>query len=79
VGPHRTGPLARFEVLGPPYAELERQAGEGLLRGVAAEPRSPLFGEPGSGLRPRFLSREGVPKFREGGVSVPRFHDPMLA
>ena len=78
-GPYRAGLLARLEALGPQHAELERQAGEGLPRGVATEPRPPLFGYPGSGLCPRLLLREGVPEFREGGVRVPRFHDLILA
>ncbi len=36
------------------HAELEREAGEGFLCGVTAEPRSLFFGNPPSSFHPRF-------------------------
>ena len=79
AAPYRAAPLARLEVFGPLCAELERQAGEGFSRGVAAEPRPLLFSDPGSGFYPRFplrRRRNGVLGFREGASRV---HDPILA
>ncbi len=72
-------PLVGFEVLGPLHAQLEREAGEGLFRGVGAEPRPLLFGDPESAFYPRLplrRPREVVLGVRVGALG---FHDPMLA
>jgi hypothetical protein len=55
--PHRTGPLAKLDVVGLLHAMLEREAGEGFFRRVAAEPRPLLFGDPESGFYARFPLR----------------------
>ncbi len=62
VGPQQcgatwAGPLAKLDVVGLLHAMLERQAGEGFFRRVAAEPRPLLFCDPESGFYPRFPLR----------------------
>jgi hypothetical protein len=77
--PRRSGPLARFEVLGLLHAESEREAGESFFRGVGAEPRPLLFGDPESAFYPRFpLRRPGEVILGFRGEAL-RFHGPMLA
>jgi hypothetical protein len=69
---HRTGPLARIEVLGLLHAVLERKAGEGFFCRVAAQPCPLFFGDPESSFYPRF-------PLRRPREEVLRFHHVILA
>jgi hypothetical protein len=54
------------------HAQLESEAGEGLLCAVLAEPRPPFLGDPASSFHPRFALRGSFE-----GVSI--FHDLNVA
>src|ERR671911_283901 len=54
---YRTGSLARIEVFGLLHTVLECKAGEGYFCRVGAEPCPLFFGDPESGLYPRFPLR----------------------
>jgi hypothetical protein len=76
---HRTGPLARIEVLGLLHAVLERKAGEGFFCRVAAQPCPLFFGDPESGFYPRFPLRRPREEVLRFLVEALRFHHVILA
>jgi hypothetical protein len=73
------GPLAKLYVVGLLHAMLERNAGEGFFRRVAAEPRPLLLGDPESGFYARFALRRVREEVFGFLVEALRFHHLILA
>jgi hypothetical protein len=77
---HRTGgPLASVEVFSLLHAVLERKAGEGFFRRVAAQPCPLFFGYPESGFYARFPLRRPGEEVLRFLVEALRFHHLILA